>query len=256
MGAFYDIIGKISPTRIERDYSLCIHCKICSKACPVNIDVEKAIKVTDAECIGCNECVAACPKKGVLEVKTSKKTVHPKIMLAIVAGLFFGTILIAQVTGNFQVLPQALKEGQVIALSELKGYYTIEEAATANGLSIKELYEKLGIPETVSKHTMLKEISKEAPAFNFDEAKSKAGATDVSTPEKSTTESSASGKIDITAVKGSVTIREAAEGFKMDVKEFYKLFKIPESVPPQTQLKGIGNVFPGYDFEKIKESMK
>ena len=184
VGAFYGIIGKISPTRVERNDNLCIHCKACNKACPVNIDVEKATKITNAECINCNECVLVCPKKGALEIKTAKKVLHPIAMLVIVVGLFFGTILIAQVTGNFEVLPSALKEGQVISISEVKGYNSIEEAAIVTGLSLNEFYEKLNIPKNISKNTKMKEISKEAPGYNFDEAKAKAGGAESVVKEK------------------------------------------------------------------------
>jgi NAD-dependent dihydropyrimidine dehydrogenase PreA subunit len=254
VGAFYGIIGKISPTRVERNDKLCIHCKVCNKACPVNIDVEKATKVTDAECINCNECVLSCPKKGALEVKTAKKVLHPITMLVIVVGLFFGTILIAQVTGNYQIIPSALKEGQIIPISEVKGYYTIEETAIATSLSLKEVYEKLSIPENVSKNTKLKEISKEVPGYNFDEAKAKAGGIENAAEASKVTDNSK--KVDISGIKGSMTIREASESLKMELKEFYKLFKIPDDVPAQTQMKGIGSISPGYDFEKVKESLK
>ncbi|MDF2522784.1 MAG: hypothetical protein K0R31_425, partial [Clostridiales bacterium] len=129
VGALYGIIGKISPTRVERNASLCTHCKVCNKACPVNIDVENADKITNAECLSCNECVLACPKKGALEIKTAKKALNPILMLVLVAGLFFGTILIADFTGNYQVLPSELKSGEVVSITDIKGYYSIEEAA-------------------------------------------------------------------------------------------------------------------------------
>lgn len=248
-GAFYGIVGKLSPTKVERNDNLCINCKACNKACPVNIDVEKAYKVTNAECINCNECVLACPKKGALEVKTAKKAVHPLAMLLIVVGLFFGTILIAQVTGNFEVLPSALKDGEVVAISEAKGYYSIEETAAVTGLSLKEVYEKLDIPEYVSKGTKLKEISKQVPDYDFDAAKAKAGGTEAAGMPNSSI------KVDVSSVKGSMSIREAAESLKMDINEFYMLFKIPEVVPAQTQMKGISAISPEYDFESIKKSI-
>ena len=257
VGAFYGIIGKISPTKIERNDNLCVHCKACNKACPMNIDVEKASKVTDIECINCNECVIACPKKGALEAKTAKKVLHPLAMLLIVVGLFFGTILIAQFTGNYEIMPRELKEGQVLPISEVKGYYSIEEAATVTGLSLQEIYEKLGIPKNVSKGTKLKEISNEVPGYSFNDAKAKAGLTESGAKETETQkDSNAWSKIDISGIKGSMTIREAAESIKMDIKEFYKLFKIPEGVPAQTQMRNISTVSLGYDFEKIKESLR
>lgn len=174
VGAFYGIIGKLSPTKIERNDSLCTHCKVCNKACPVNIDIEKSSKITDAECINCNECVVACPKKGALEIKTAKKAISPIIMLALVVGLFFGTILIAQSTGNFNVLPAEIKKGNVISISEVKGYFTIEDTSIATGMSIEEVYEKLGIPKSVPKETKLKEISKVIEGYSLDEAKGEA----------------------------------------------------------------------------------
>jgi ferredoxin len=257
LGALYGIIGKLSPTRVERDDNLCTHCKLCNKACPVNINVEKATKITSTECINCNECVLACPKKGALEIKTAKIVLHPTAMLLIVLVLFFGTIAIAQVTGNFQVIPSAIKEGDIISISGIKGYYSIEEAAIATGLSLKEFYKKLDIPEQVSKNIKMKDISKEVPEYNFDDAKEKAGEAE-STTNKTTAPDRADNtqKIDISGIKGSMTIRQAAEFLKIEQKEFYKLFKIPEDVPAQTQMNSISSVSLGYDFEKVKESLK
>lgn len=257
VGAFYGIIGKVSPTRVERNENLCIHCHLCNKACPVNIDVEKAVKVTTAECINCNECVVACPKKGALEVKTARKAIQPIVMLALVVGLFFCTILIAQVTGNYQIMPSELKKGQIIEISELKGYYTIEDAAIATGLSLNEIYEKMGIPESISKDTQLKKISSIVEGFSLDEAKAIAGGTEVTENEKETTATAGEvNKIDISGIKGSMTIREASESLKMGQSEFYKLFKIPDDVPAQTRMKDIKNISSGYDFEGIKESLR
>lgn len=132
------------------------------------------MKVTSAECINCNECVLACPKKGALEIKTAGKKIHPLTILLTVVGVFFGTIFIAQATGNYQIMPSELKKGEVISISEIKGYYSIEDAAIATGLPLQELYEKLGIPESVSKDTLMKEISTKVEGFSLDEAKSKA----------------------------------------------------------------------------------
>ena len=178
VGAFYAIIGKISPTKIERNDHLCVHCKACNKACPVNIEVEKAVKITNAECLNCNECVLVCQKKGALEIKAFKKTLHPVAILIIVVGLFFSTILIAKATGNYDIMPSAARTGQNVSITEVKGSYSIEDTASATGLSLNEVYEKLSIPESVDKSTKLKDISKEIPSYNFDGAKAKAKITE------------------------------------------------------------------------------
>ncbi|AFA48386.1 hypothetical protein containing Fe-S binding domain [Acetobacterium woodii DSM 1030] len=258
-GAFYAIIGKISPTKIKRDDNLCVHCKKCDKSCPVNIEVEKLDQVTTAECLNCNECVLACPVKGALEIKTAKKTIHPMVMLLMVVGLFFGTIFIAQLTGNFEVLPKALEQGEIIPIYEVKGYDTIEDAAVKTGLSLEEVYQQLGIPAGVSKSTKFKDISAEFPEFAFDAAKEKAGGESSSKTTLTETPSSsenATGLVDVSGIKGSMSIQEAMDTLAMDAPTFYTLFKIPENVPAQTLLKEISTVSPGYDFQQVKESLQ
>ena len=255
VGALYGLIGKISPTKVVRKDEACTHCKLCNKACPVNLEIEKLDKVNSAECINCNECVLACPKKGALEVRTAGRKVHPAVILAAVVGLFFGSIFVAQATGNFEILPEALKNGETITISEVKGYYTIDESAAATGLTLQEVYEKLGIPESVPKTTQLKNISGLVDGFDLDAAKEKAE-TNSPADVTETTEAESAGTVDVDLVKGRMTIEEAADTLKMEQKEFYKLFKIPDNVPAQTRMKDIVNVSKGYDFEEIKESLK
>jgi Pyruvate/2-oxoacid:ferredoxin oxidoreductase delta subunit len=46
----------------------CVACKLCSKACPVEIDVfsyKEHGKVMHADCLKCNMCVNKCPKKSI-----------------------------------------------------------------------------------------------------------------------------------------------------------------------------------------------
>lgn len=257
VGAFYAIIGKTSPTKIERDDNLCVHCKKCNKTCPVNIDIEQSDIITDAECINCNECVLVCPEKGALEIKTAKKTVHPMVILTLVVGLFFGTIFIAQITGNFEVLPPAIAQGELVPIYEVKGYNTIEEATTLSGLSLEEVYKQLGIPQDVPKSTQFKNISALYPDYSFDAAKANAGGSESDSNQTESSENTGtSEKIDVSAIKGSMSIREAMYSLNMDSTAFYALFKIPEAVPPQTLLKEISTVSPGYDFQQIKDSLQ
>lgn len=46
----------------------CIHCNICSKACPMGIDVQAGVEKGNAEhseCILCGECAQKCPKNAL-----------------------------------------------------------------------------------------------------------------------------------------------------------------------------------------------
>jgi hypothetical protein len=171
-------------------------------------------------------------------------------MVILVVGLFFGTIGIAQLTDNFQILPLAVAQGEVIPIYEVKGYNTIEEATTLTGLTLEEVYQQLAIPKSVPKETQFKQISALVPEYSFEIKDELSVSASTEAPENT------SGTVDVSAIKGSMTIQEAMDSLSMEAKEFYVLFKIPETVPPQTILKEIVNISPGYDFQQIKDSLQ
>jgi ferredoxin-type protein NapH len=46
----------------------CVHCKLCTKACPMSLDVEQMIaagRLENSECILCGSCVDICPEKAL-----------------------------------------------------------------------------------------------------------------------------------------------------------------------------------------------
>ena len=56
-------------------------------------------------------------------------------------------------------------------------------------------------------------------------------------------------------VKGYMTITDAAKATNTELKEFYKKFEIPESVPAETKMKDISKTVSGYEFDKVKETL-
>ncbi|MDD2483757.1 MAG: 4Fe-4S binding protein [Eubacteriales bacterium] len=171
-GAFYALVGKLSATKINRNDDKCIHCNLCNKACPVNIDVEGGGKITSMECINCNECVNSCPAKGALEIKTAGKKVPPLTIIFLVLAVFFGGMMLAQTTGYYNFTNQSpknqIEQGETLTISELKGYHTIEEASVLLGISLDEFYSMLGVSEdSVPKDTQLKNISALDSTFDF-----------------------------------------------------------------------------------------
>jgi polyferredoxin len=69
LGAVSGLLGKLSPVYLQREAEACKVCKICTKACPMGLQVHKASTITSVDCIGCLECVGACPREGAMEVK-------------------------------------------------------------------------------------------------------------------------------------------------------------------------------------------
>ena len=69
LGAVNGVVGKLSPFYLKREASACTDCKICSRACPMGLNVHTATTITSVDCISCLECVGDCPREGALELK-------------------------------------------------------------------------------------------------------------------------------------------------------------------------------------------
>ena len=71
LGAASGLLGKLSPVYLKREADACTSCKICSKSCPMGLNVHSATTITSVDCISCLECVGDCPREGALEVKAA-----------------------------------------------------------------------------------------------------------------------------------------------------------------------------------------
>ena len=69
LGAASGLLGKLSPVYLKRNADACTSCKICTKACPMGLQVHTATTITSVDCISCLECVGECPREGAMEVK-------------------------------------------------------------------------------------------------------------------------------------------------------------------------------------------
>jgi len=68
LGAVSGLVGKAAPVFLKRDQSACTSCGICSRACPMGINVHEPKVIRSVDCISCLECVGACPRNGALEM--------------------------------------------------------------------------------------------------------------------------------------------------------------------------------------------
>ena len=69
LGAASGLLGKLSPVYLKRNADACTSCKICTKACPMGLQVHTATTITSVDCVSCLECVGECPRDGAMEVK-------------------------------------------------------------------------------------------------------------------------------------------------------------------------------------------
>lgn len=62
-GAVLGITNLFRVFKIKREPTTCINCNLCTKQCPMNIDVANKTTIKDHQCISCLECTseAVCP---------------------------------------------------------------------------------------------------------------------------------------------------------------------------------------------------
>ncbi|QRN85292.1 FMN-binding protein [Clostridia bacterium] len=73
-GALLGLFNIVRVKAIVRNEPTCIHCKKCSRACPMNIEVAESKIVRDHQCISCLECTSdnACPVEDTVQLKGTK----------------------------------------------------------------------------------------------------------------------------------------------------------------------------------------
>ncbi|MEK7358777.1 MAG: 4Fe-4S binding protein [Planctomycetota bacterium] len=102
-GALLGIIAYASPMRIRRDTGKCTDCGKCTRACAMDIVVEKKINVLTHECVACYDCVNACPVNGALDMKLvgNNKKIHYGLYAGLLIGLYVAVTNLARATGHW-----------------------------------------------------------------------------------------------------------------------------------------------------------
>lgn len=63
---FLGRIFKIKKRQIKRNMEVCVDCYLCTKNCPMNIDLTQFEEVCDPNCIHCLQCLRVCPRSNCL----------------------------------------------------------------------------------------------------------------------------------------------------------------------------------------------
>lgn len=178
LGALNAVIGRLSRFSIRRDPQVCIDCSLCTRACPVNLDVEHADTIRSAECISCGKCVAACPREGALNFTFFRRKTGLILAFLLPVVFYFGGIWIAQsfgydrYSGKTESNLREMADSSGLSVAEFKAMYDLPDGlgyqakaseveaviplakmAELNGLDPAAIKEMLGLPADLDDQT-------------------------------------------------------------------------------------------------------
>lgn len=154
MGAFLGLISRFSVFKVRRDADACIDCKLCDRACPVDVKVSIADTVASPECIDCGECVTACPVNGAIGTRTrSGRSLAPVQAAVFAVALFALLVTVAGATGAFAWTVPTLAEsvastdGAEFDTALIKGSTSLADVANVAGMAPDIFTRVYGVPE-------------------------------------------------------------------------------------------------------------
>ena len=99
-GAVVGGVSRIGLSKIKVEKSSCNNCGICTKVCPVNIEVNKEIEKRPLDCLSCQQCVAVCPKKAIYNEALGKR-LNPFLFIIAATMVYILIIIISTFISRF-----------------------------------------------------------------------------------------------------------------------------------------------------------
>ncbi len=226
MGAVTALVGLASPFKVRREAATCTDCRLCDKACPVNIAVSASSSIADPECISCGKCAAVCPVPRTLEIGFSKKSaLNPAAAVALGVGFFFLGVLALQLLGFDR------KSGRQEA--------TIREMAKQTGISTAQFKQNYGLPPQMFDGTRSSKMQDSIPFAKYAEL----NGTDTRTIAAML---GLSGDVNDDTpwgdVFGGVKVAKIAELNGLDFESFRRMFSLSEKINPDTPWKDVRRI--------------
>ena len=158
-GALQGIMQLLSPWKIRKNRELCTSCGMCSRACPMRIQIHEMSAVLDTRCNRCGKCLAACPSPGALTHSIQRKPflkLRNSLVTGIILLILFSTpILIARAGGLFKTSNKPVISRGELSIQEVKSSMTLKELAKGFDLEMETIISILEIPHDVPDSTRI-----------------------------------------------------------------------------------------------------
>lgn len=117
LGGVFSIISKIRLYNIKKNSSKCVNCSLCTKKCPMKIDVNNETniygKVKSGECIDCFKCIDSCNLKALYT--NPKEALSGTVAAVAITGIYYaGTLATNPNVSNNSVSNTLLTQGKYI----------------------------------------------------------------------------------------------------------------------------------------------
>ena len=181
LGAINGLFNSFSLIQIKRDAASCTACGRCDSACPVHVKVSEAITVRNVECTRCLQCVEACPvntrTNSTLKLRTifpwtrvGRKPVPSRVFMSLAVLAFAVPIGLTLGSGDFGITATHIYTSP----DDIKGSSPLSDIFENFSVSEEAFYNGLGIPESVSASTQIKDLAGEMGLAEGDETVSPA----------------------------------------------------------------------------------
>lgn len=117
LGGVFAIISKIRLYNIKKNSSKCVNCNLCTKKCPMKIDVNNETniygKVKSGECIDCFKCIDSCNLKALYT--NPKEAISGTVAAVAITGIYYaGTLATNPNVSNNNASNTSLTQGKYI----------------------------------------------------------------------------------------------------------------------------------------------
>jgi len=247
LGALLAPLQKISPIKVKRSEEDCIHCHLCTSACPVRLAPEATDKVTSAECLSCGRCVDKCPKDKALFFGAGRIRVKALTVGIIGLAIFFGGYGYAKWTGYWRTWASPSN----ITISRdpteaIFGWMTVNQISETLGITVKDVIHMGKLPENIAVDIPVKEIEGVDDEVLKDNLRAALDTAPSAMPAPPPVPDE---------IRGSMTVREIAETYGLDGKQILEKAGWPTDSDQGTEAKALAQSL-GLEVQTLRDAVK
>lgn len=185
--------------------------------------------------------------------------------------LLFGGVGLAQLNGWWITSGrQALVPGVAMTVDDLRGWMTLQQAATGLGLRVPEIIAEIDPPDGVvlSAATAVKDIEAIVPGFELADLRERLrerlsgpATADPATPAATppavgtpTHEPTAGGSG--STVTGQHSLRQVADGAGVDLAPLIAEAGLPPGTDPDVPLRVLRDTVPGFEIQQVRDALE